>query len=104
MRRTSGAREKNKHASKRLHAGRGPVGKTAVAGVKDRATGRVSASVVARPDGPTRWRCVRRRRAEEAQAFTDDHGAEHGLPHDQTVRRIVAVRAGRRWRRPPAER
>ena len=30
-----GGKERNKHASKRLNAGRGPVGKTAVVGVKD---------------------------------------------------------------------
>ena len=33
-----GGLEKNKHESKKLRAGRGAVGKTAVAGVKDRAT------------------------------------------------------------------
>ena len=35
-----GGREKNKHSSKKLHAGRGTVGKTAVAGAKDRGTGK----------------------------------------------------------------
>ena len=43
----------NKHADKKLHAGRGPVGKTAVAGIKDRPTNRVKAKVVAHADGPT---------------------------------------------------
>ncbi len=33
-----GGREKNKHSSKKLRAGRGAVGKTAVAGIKDRTT------------------------------------------------------------------
>ena len=32
-----GGKEGNKHADKKLHAGRGTVGKTAVVGVKDRA-------------------------------------------------------------------
>ena len=41
-----GGKESNKHGSQRIHQGRGTVGKTAVAGVKDRATGRVKASVV----------------------------------------------------------
>ena len=41
-----GGKEKNKHEARRLHAGRGPVGKMAVAGVKDRATRRVRAKVV----------------------------------------------------------
>ena len=41
-----GGRERNKHSSKKLRAGRGTVGKTAVAGAKDRGTGKVSARVV----------------------------------------------------------
>ena len=36
-----GGKERNKHERKKLHAGRGPVGKTAVLGVKDRKTNRV---------------------------------------------------------------
>ena len=36
-----GGKEKNKHASKKLRAGRGTVGKTPVAGIKDRATNKV---------------------------------------------------------------
>ena len=38
-----GGKEKNKHESKKLRAGRGPVGKAAVVGAKDRASGRVAA-------------------------------------------------------------
>ena len=41
-----GGKEKNKHASKKLKAGRGAVGKTAVLGAKDRATNNVSAEAV----------------------------------------------------------
>lgn len=48
-----GGKESNKHESKKLKAGRGAVGKTPVAGVKDRTTGQVDAAVVARTDGPT---------------------------------------------------
>ena len=43
-----GGREKNKHAAKKLRQGRGTVGKTAVAGAKDRATGKVSAKHLGR--------------------------------------------------------
>ena len=49
-----GGKEGNKHAWKKLKAGRGTVGKTPVAGVKDRPTGEVAARVV---DTPTRPRC-----------------------------------------------
>ena len=41
-----GGRESNKHADRKLNRGRGPVGKVAVAGVKDRSTNRVSVAVV----------------------------------------------------------
>ena len=48
-----GGLEKNKHESKKLRAGRGTVGKTAVVGVKDRATNRVKTQVVEKTDAST---------------------------------------------------
>lgn len=48
-----GGKERNKHLSKRVHAGRGPVGKTAVVGIKDRETNQVSATVVEHTDKDT---------------------------------------------------
>ena len=45
-----GGKERNKHADKKLDAGRGAVGKVAVVGMKDRATGKVSAEVVESTD------------------------------------------------------
>ena len=48
-----GGKERNKHERKKLHAGRGPVGKTAVIGAKDRKTNRVTARVIEHPDAPT---------------------------------------------------
>ena len=48
-----GGLEKNKHASKKLHEGRGAVGKTAVVAAKDRATGEISARVVPSTDAAT---------------------------------------------------
>ena len=48
-----GGKEKNKHKAKRLNAGRGPVGKTAVVGMKDRETGRIASQVIESPDAPT---------------------------------------------------
>ena len=41
-----GGKETNKHANKKLHAGRGTVGKVTVVGVKDRETNQVSAAIV----------------------------------------------------------
>lgn len=47
-----GGLEKNKHWNKKLNAGRGTVGKTAVAGMKDRATREIRAKVVENTDAP----------------------------------------------------
>ena len=84
-----GGKEKNKHESKRLHAGRGAVGKVAVAGVKDRATGRVSAAVVEAVDGATLQPFVLSRVAQETDIYTDDHGAYRGLSNHATVAHSV---------------
>ena len=84
-----GGKERNKHEHKRLHAGRGPVGKTAVVGAKDRATGRVSATVVEATDGPTLQGFVLSRVAQEADVYTDEHGAYRGLPNHETVAHSV---------------
>ena len=48
-----GGKERNKHSKGKLRAGRGTVGKVAVAGVKDRETNRVSAAVVPTTDAET---------------------------------------------------
>ena len=48
-----GGKERNKHESKKLHAGRGAVGKMAVVGAKDRETGQVSTAAIASTDAPT---------------------------------------------------
>ena len=84
-----GGKEGNKHSHKKLRAGRGAVGKTAVAGVKDRATGRVSAAVVERTDSATLQPFVRSRIAQEADVYTDEHGAYQGLPNHETVAHSV---------------
>jgi transposase-like protein len=47
-----GGKETNKHASKKLHAGRGTVGKTAVIGMREKG-GRTKAAPVDRADGAT---------------------------------------------------
>ena len=74
-----GGKEANKHGRKKLRAGRGPVGKTPVAGVRDRATGQVDAQVVQRTDGPTLQRFVMERTEESATVYTDEAAAYKGL-------------------------
>ena len=48
-----GGKEKNKHSKKKLRAGRGPVGKMPVVGVRDRETGQVAAARANRTDAHT---------------------------------------------------
>ena len=77
-----GGKEKNKHANKKLRAGRGGVGKTIVAGAKDRATGHVSAAVISNTDKATLHEFVSKRAAEGATIYTDDHKGYAGLPFE----------------------
>ena len=75
-----GGKEANKHSNKKLKAGRGTVGKTAVVGVKDRETGKINAAVVANTDKATLQGFVAENTASEAEVYTDDAAAYHDLP------------------------
>ena len=74
-----GGKEKNKHAKKKLRAGRGPVGKTAVAGVRDRPTGQIRAKVVEKTDAPTLQGFVTDHTAAGTTVYTDEALAYRGL-------------------------
>ena len=84
-----GGKERDKHNSKKLKAGRGPVGKAAVVGMKDRDTNKVSAAVVESTDRPILQGFVLEQTASRARVFTDEHGAYQGLPNHQTVKHSV---------------
>ena len=75
-----GGQEKNKHADQRLKAGRGPVGKTAVAGVRDRATGRVNTEVVEATSKAVLQDFVTRHTTSDTTVYTDEARAYQGLP------------------------
>ena len=86
-----GGKEKNKHASKKLRAGRGPVGKAIVVGAKDRETNRVSAAVVKGTDAKTLQGFVGERAAKGATVYTDDHGGYQGMPFEhETVKHSIS--------------
>ena len=87
-----GGKERNKHASQRQKLGRGPVGKTAVAGAKDRATGKVSAAVVTSTDQASLQPFVVERTRPGATVYTDEHGAYAGIPgvSHETVKHSVS--------------
>ena len=75
-----GGKEANKHEDKKLHAGRGAVGKTPVVGVRDRTTGRVNTEVVESTDKGTLQNFVLRHTTAGATVYTDEAAAYQGLP------------------------
>ena len=89
MRRIWAGGNANKHARKKLRLGRGPVGKTAVVGVKDRTTKRVSAVVVSATDSATLQGFVASRVSPGAKVYTDDATAYSGYPNRESVRHSV---------------
>ena len=81
-----GGKEGNKHASKKLRSGRGAVGKTPVAGVKDRATNQVRTEVVESTTKAVLQDFVVRHTEEGAVVYTDEAVAYRGLPrHHEAV-------------------
>jgi len=85
-----GGKEANKHAKKKLKAGRRAVGKTAVVGMKDRKSNRVKAEVVKRTDRRTLQLFVLRSTSAFSTVYNDDALAYRGLPRQHvTVRHSV---------------
>ena len=84
-----GGKERNKHESKRLHTGHGPVGKTAVVGMKDRKTNQVDAEVVRFTDKATLQTFVLERTEVGVKVYTDDAAAYQGLLNHETVKHSV---------------
>ncbi len=84
-----GGKEMNKHASKKLHAGGGVVGKVAVVGMKDRQTNKVTAAVAGAVDKATLHDFVHSQAKPGATVFTDDHRAYNGLLNRQSVKHSV---------------
>ena len=70
--------------------GRGPVGKAAVVGAKDRASGRVAARVVENTDRETLQGFVVEHIRPGSKVYTDDAAAYRGLPNHETVKHSVS--------------
>ena len=81
-----GGKERNKHASKKLHAGTGGTGKAVVAGAKDRATGKVSAEVVSDTGRKTLQGFILSKTEPGAAVYTDEHVSYKGLPNHTAVK------------------
>ncbi len=75
-----GGKESNKHESKKLNAGRGTVGKTAVVGLKSRDTNNVQAQVVQTTDKATLQGFVMENTAPDTIVYPDEAKAYSGLP------------------------
>ena len=80
-----GGKQKNMSSAKRkalakAGVGRGTVGKTAVVGVKDRATNKVSAAVVGGTDAITLQSFVKDRVISDARVYTDELASYGGMP------------------------
>ena len=86
-----GGKRRNMSKSKRSQlTGRGPSGKTAVVGAKDRRSNRVSAKVVKSTDAPTLQGFVVANVEDGAKVYTDDHGGYEGLPNHESVRHSLS--------------
>ncbi len=85
-----GGLESNKHEADRLHAGRGPVGKSPVVGMRDRETGQVKAQHVNSVDAETLQGFVHMETRYESTVYTDDAAAYRGLNRKhETVKHSV---------------
>ncbi len=80
-----GGKEANKHADKKLHAGRGTVGKMAVIGAKDRKTNRVAAKVIEQTDQETLTGFVDDVADKEAMIYTDGSSSYEGRKRHEAV-------------------
>lgn len=73
-----GGKERNKHRSKRLNAGRGAVGKATVIGAKRR-DGKIKAQAIDKTDAATLQGFVNENVEGGSTVFTDEHGGYKGL-------------------------
>ena len=69
-------------ARRKAMTGRGAVGKSIVAGAKDQATNRVSATVIDSTDTPIVQGIIIDRTADGATVHTDERGSYQGMPFD----------------------
>ena len=73
-----GGKEKNKHESKKLHRGRGTVGKVPVFGMRER-DGHVVMQVVSATDKETLQGAIKKNVADGSTVVTDEHASYEGL-------------------------
>ena len=84
-----GGKDRNRHLKDRL-PGRGPRGKVPVVGIKDRATGSVTARVVERTDKRTVQTFLLAHTATGAKVYTDESKVYDGIENRESVKHSVA--------------
>ena len=77
-----GGKEMNKHASKKLRAGRGTVGKMIVMGIRERG-GKVRAAVIGNTSSKTLQAAIRSQVAPGTTVCTDEHASYRGMSEYQ---------------------
>lgn len=88
-----GGKEKNKHESKKLKAGRGAVGKTAILGMRERG-GRTRAKPVSGTDKENLHAAVHEHIEAGSTLHTDEHGGYHGLEGESYKHETINHSAG----------
>lgn len=71
--------EKNKHADKKLHAGRGGAGKSTVIGLKDREVNLVAAKVIKNTKQSTLYEFIKENAEPGITVFRDDFKSYQNL-------------------------
>lgn len=74
-----GGKEKNKHANKQLHSGRGVANKMAVVGMVERERNRVKAFHVKQTDSATLHNSIKENVTFGSEVYTDEHRSYLGL-------------------------
>ena len=85
-----GGLEKNRHASQRRHLGRGPVGKAAVMGIRDRSTREVRALAVSHVNRSVLSAFIYSHATLDAKVYTDEATIYDHLPNHEAVRHSVS--------------
>ena len=85
-----GGRRRNMSAKRKAEQhGRGPAGKVAVAGIKDRASNQVQATVVPNTKSETMVRFIMDHANPDTKIYTDDALIYHVLPNHESVKHSV---------------
>ena len=80
-----GGKEKNKHESRKLRSGRGPVGKSPVMGVKDRDSNRVAAKQVESVSQVETGEIYEASVEDGAQVYSDESRVYDKIPNREAV-------------------